>query len=329
MEINYPFVSIVIPARNSENIIGRCLESLNILEYPKDKYEVIIADGNSEDGTTTIAQKLGAIVVSNPKRIVCTGRNEGFKHAKGEIIAFSDADCVMDKNWIKNSIKYFEDPTIGGVGGPNITPDNETAFGKAVGFVFNQAIFSAGGIHARILKRKKEVKSIPGCNAIYRRNALEKVMPIDENIVEAEDYIMNQKIRNSGYKLIYTPDTIVWHYRRPIPKKFFKQIYRYAIGRLLIGKENKENINLMHIAVGFGLPILLLASVFLLSIDYIWLVAFAAVIILFLIAYFLAALVKLKSLKAATFVPLVIIILFSAWSMGFLKELISPIKSRA
>src|SRR3989344_3252080 len=168
MKNNYPFVSIIVPVRNVEKIIKPCLKSLNELNYPKDKYEVIIADSESTDRTPEIAKEYNAIYISTPKRSVCAGRNEGFKVARGEIIAFSDADCVMDKNWIKNSIKYFQDKRVAAVGGPNITPPNDTAFAKAVGFVFNQAIFSAGSIHGRLLNQVKEVQSIPGCNVIYR-----------------------------------------------------------------------------------------------------------------------------------------------------------------
>jgi len=324
-----PLVSIIIPTKNVESIIGHCLKSLQKINYPKNKFEVIISDNDSSDKTPEIVKIYKYKYISTPKRSVCVGRNEGFKAAQGELVAFSDADCIMDKDWIRNSIKYFEDPTVGGVGGPNITPDDETAFGKAVGFILNQAIFSAGSIHGRILKQKREVKSIPGCNAIYRKTALEKVMPMDENLVEAEDYVMNQKIRALGYRLLYTPDTIVWHYRRPLPKKFFKQIYRYAIGRLLIGKKNKKNINLVHIVVGFGLPIFFLISALLLYKNFVLFIVFIAITLLFLIIYFFVALIKLKSLKAAIFVPLTITILFSAWSIGFLRELFIPVETKA
>src|SRR3989344_312125 len=132
-----PFVSIIIPVRNVGKIIGQCLKSLKNLNYPKDKYEVIVSDSESSDDTLSIAQEYDTIAVSTPKRSVCAGRNEGFKAAKGEIIAFSDADCVMDKDWIKNSIKYFDDPAIGGGGGINITPPDEPAFANAAAFVFD------------------------------------------------------------------------------------------------------------------------------------------------------------------------------------------------
>ena len=325
MENNYPFVSIIIPVRNVEKIIGRCLESLKKLNYSQNRYEIIISDSNSTDKTQSIVQKYKAIFVSTPQKSICAGRNEGFKIAQGEIIAFSDADCVMDKNWIKNSLKYFENPTIGGVGGPNITPLDETSFAKAVGFVFDQAVFSAGSIHGRILKQKKEVKSIPGCNAIYQKKILDKIMPLDETLL-AEDYIMNQKIRALGYRLLYTPDTIVWHYRRSTPQKFFKQMCHYAVCRLSVGKKNLKMINLFHITAGLGLPILIGLSIFLIYINPLWFIYFVSFVGLFLLIYFFFAWFKIKSLKTSIFVPYTIIILFLSWSVGFLKELFFPFK---
>jgi len=157
--------------------LGQCIESLKNLNYPKEKYEIIIADSNSTDNTFEVAKNLGAIAIHNTGGTVCSGRNIGFKTARGEVIAFSDSDCVMDKDWIKNSIKYFEDEKIAAVGGPNLTPEKESSFGRAVGFVFNQALFTAGSVYARILKKTKEVESLPGCNIIFRRTALEKVLP--------------------------------------------------------------------------------------------------------------------------------------------------------
>jgi len=324
IEKNYPFVSIIIPVRNVEKLIGQCLKSLEKLDYPKDRYEVIIADSESDDRTEAITRKYRAIFVSTPIRSICAGRNAGFEVAQGEIIAFSDVDCTMDKNWIRNSLKYFKDPAVGGVGGINLTPKEESPFARAVGFVFDQPIFCAGSIYGRVLKQIKVVKSIPGCNAIYRRKALEGVLPMPETL--SEDYIMNQKVRQLGYKLLYTPDTIVWHYRRPLPWKFFKQMRHYAVCRLSIGKKDSKTINLVHIMVGFGLPVLTALSLFLIYLNPFWFLYFLLLITLFLTSYFLLAWLELKSIKAALFVPYAITILFLAWSLGFLKELFSPKK---
>ena len=322
----YPFVSIIIPVRNVEKIIGKCLNSLKGLDYPKNRYEVIIADSESTDQTPEIVRQNGVTYISTPKKSVCAGRNAGFKISKGEIVAFSDADCVADKNWIKNSIKYFADPTVGAVGGPNITPPNESNFARAVAFVFNQAIFSAGSIYGRVLNLKKEVVSLPGCNMIFRREALQKVFPIDETIFGGEDFATNQLLRAQGYKLFYTPDTFVLHYHRTTPRKFFKQMFRYGISRLILGKKNRQWMNTMHITVGFGIPLILILALVLILINPLWLLCLMALGTMFLIIYFFLAWVTLNSLNAALLVPYVIILLFLSWSLGFIKEIIMPIK---
>ncbi len=317
-----PLVSIIIPVRNEAGLLKNCLESISGLDYPKDMLEVIVADGMSTDDTADVAKQYNAKVVMNEKKTVSPGRNVAFKYANGQLVAFTDADCIVDKNWIRNSLKYFEGAEVACVGGPNLTPPSEGDFGKAVGFIFNQGIFSAGSIHARELKEIKEVKSIPGCNAIYRKDALEKVMPIDESLLTCDDTELNQRLIDKGYKLLYTPDVFVWHYRRPNPKMLFKQMYRYAIGRLQVGKMDWRMINFMHILVGLALPLSLLLLVFSpLSFLFLLLLYF-----LMLFYFSILALVKTGSIKVSLYAPVVISIMLCAWSAGFMTELISPLK---
>lgn len=323
-----PFISVVIPARNAEQLLQNCLESLNNLDYPKERFEVIIADGLSDDNTRIIAEEYGARVIANPGRTVVAGRNVGFETAKGELVAFSDADCVMDKNWLKNSVNYFDDAKVACVGGPNLTPENETVFGKAVGFLFNQGIFAAGSVHARVLKEVKEVRSIPGCNAIYRREVLEKVMPMDEKLVEAEDAQMNQNILDLGYKLLYTPDVFVWHYRRPAPRKLWYQMYRYAIGRVIVGKRNPKMLNMTYVGVGFAIPLFVIVSIISYLMGPLYFLSFLGLVIAAGLFFASLALIQTKSFLVALNVPFVISIIALAWSCGFLRQLIRPAKAR-
>lgn len=318
-----PLISIIIPVRNEAGLLENCLESIQNLDYPKDRLEVIVADGMSTDKTSEVARKYGANVVLNEKQTVSPGRNLAFKHASGDIIAFTDADCIVDKNWIKKALKYFEDNTVACVGGPNLTPPDEGNFGKAVGFVFNQRLFAAGSIHARELKEIKEVRSIPGCNAVYRKSALEKVMPIDESLLTCDDTELNQRLIDKGYKLLYTPDVFVWHYRRPDPKRLFKQMYRYAIGRLQVGKRDRRMINLMHILAGLFLPagfiLLVFSPLFFLILFFLYLTMFFCFSIL--------SFVETKSFQVSVYVPVVISIILLGWSTGFMKEMIYPLGS--
>jgi cellulose synthase/poly-beta-1,6-N-acetylglucosamine synthase-like glycosyltransferase len=322
-----PKISIIIPAKNEEKLLRNCLSSLQALDYPKEKLEIIVVDGLSDDHTADVAHEMGAIVLRNEKQTVSPGRNLGFAHASGELIAFTDADCIVDKKWLASCIKYFEKGDVACVGGPNLTPGDESDFGKAVGFVFDQPIFAAGSIHARQLNHVKEVSSIPGCNAIYRQTVLAQVMPLDESMLTADDTLLNLKIIDKGYKLLYTPDVIVMHYRRPTPVRLWKQFYRYAIGRLQVGKKDKRLLNPMHMLIGLSLPIIIIVILILilnksfLVLSLIFIIAF-----LFLVYFAIRAMIKWRSVIVGLWVPFIIILIMKAWSVGFLRELLFPMK---
>lgn len=107
-------ISVVIPAYNEEKRLPECLDALT--EGSEQPYEVIVADGNSTDRTAAIAKARGAIVIENPKGHAAGGRNAGIKRAKGDVIAFLDADCIPDKDWLKEIRYTFEHEEIDGLG---------------------------------------------------------------------------------------------------------------------------------------------------------------------------------------------------------------------
>ena len=313
----------MIPARNAEDIIENCLSSLRELDYPKDKVEIIIADGLSTDRTREIAESYGTKVIQNPGIRVVSGRNIGFEAAQGELIAFSDADCVMDKNWLKNSVKYFDDKRVAGIGGPNLVPQSESAFGKAVGLIFNYAFFVSGAAPTMVFDKVIESRSA-GSNAIYRANALRKVMPVDESMIEGEDVAMNRLIKDLGYKLLYVPDVVVYHSRRPTPKKWWHQMYNYGLGRVLLHKRGIEALKPAHVAAGLSIPILLLICGILAAINPWLLLAIPGVAFLLAILSGVFAFLQTKSWRVALNMPLTLTIFLIAWSCGFLREFFVP-----
>lgn len=321
---NFPFISVVIPVKNAAKFLPKCLNSLNNLNYPKDKYEVIISDSDSTDKTREIAVSMGAKVVDAGGPSVCAGRNSGFKAAKGEIIAFSDADCVMDKDWLSSAVKYFQDKKVACVGGVSLVPDDETVFGKACAFIFSYGLFTGGSTYGRHFTSVREVTHNPGCNAIYRRSALEKVMPVDERFTDGEDVIMNRRLKKLGYTFLFTPDTKLWHYRSSTAKRFWKQKIRYGMGRVMIGRAHPELLNPMHIIVGFGIPLIALILIVLAILDVVFLAGFLVLGKIFLLFFSFLAWLKTRSAKVASCVPLAIIILMFGWSVGFIREIFWP-----
>lgn len=321
---NLPFISVIIPVKNAANYLPSCLGSLNSLNYPKDKYEVILADSESTDRTPEIAASMGAKLVKAGGPSVCAGRNSGFKEAKGELIAFSDADCVMDKDWLFNAVKYFKDEKVACVGGPSLVPDDETDFGKACGFIFSFSLFTGGSTYGLNFENAREVRHNPGCNAIYRRSILGKVMPIDERFTDGEDVIMNKKIKDLGFTFLFTPDTRLWHYRSSNPGRFLRQKIRYGIGRVMVGRVYPELLNSMHILVGFS--IILFGVGFMVSalLGAAFLIASLSIFIGFLFFFFILAWVETNSFKIALNTPFAILILMFGWSKGFMQETFKP-----
>ena len=103
----HPFISIVIPAKNEEKNIGRCLSGIQALDYPKDKIEIIVVDNGSSDKTVRIAERMGAVVYIIPDVSIAALRNYGYSKSQGEYIAYLDADCIPNKEWLKIAVYTF------------------------------------------------------------------------------------------------------------------------------------------------------------------------------------------------------------------------------
>ena len=224
-------VSIIIPTKNNGDILEKCLSSIKNQDYPKDKYEVIIIDGHSTDDTVEIAKKYRCKIAYEDVGTRGGACNIGIKNAKGEFIAFTDGDCVVPKDWLRNLIKHFNDKNIASVGGPNITPEDDTEFAKCVGEVLS-FLSKPGSRYGFNADEVIETFHNSGCNVVYRKKVIEEAGWFNEKLVTCEDEELDYRIKEKGYKILYTPDAKVYHYRRPTWKRFYKQAYKYAMGRM-------------------------------------------------------------------------------------------------
>lgn len=111
--MKHPSISVVFAALNSGSVIGSCLRSIAEQDYPQEMVEVIVADGGSTDNTVAIAKKYKAKVINNPLRTSESGKAEGVRKAKGELIAFIDSDNILpSKSWFKQMVAPFSDTEI-------------------------------------------------------------------------------------------------------------------------------------------------------------------------------------------------------------------------
>ena len=232
-------VSIIIPTKNNGDILEKCLTSIQNLDYPKNKYEVIIVDGYSTDNTVEIAKKYGCKVVYENVGTIGGARNIGVKIAEGEYIVFTDSDCVVDRDWLKNLIREFKDEKIASVGGPNITPEDDTEFAKCVGDVL-KFLSTAGPRYGFYTDKVMEIYHNPTCNSAYRKSIFQEVGGFNPKLITCDDEELDYRIRKKGYKILFTPHAKVLHYRRPTWKKFAKMAWNYGIGRMQAIKLHRD-----------------------------------------------------------------------------------------
>jgi cellulose synthase/poly-beta-1,6-N-acetylglucosamine synthase-like glycosyltransferase len=233
-----PSVTVVVPVRNGEQTIQLLLESLQKLEYDRNKVEVIVVDGNSTDKTQEIVKKYPVNLIVEKKKGLNLARNIGIKCSNGEIIAFTDSDCIVPPNWITKIVENFKDPTVSCVGGSAKALDSD--------FISQYADNSIVRLMPFFTKREELGKVKPffrhpaGCNMAFRRKVAEEVGYFDENIQYGFDEVeFADRVCRAGYKMVLDPDVVVWHKHRSTLKEFLKQNFQYGKGSGLVFKRNR------------------------------------------------------------------------------------------
>lgn len=206
LDTEYPFVSVVVVVLNMESTIHGCLSSLKSLSYPKEKYEIIVVDGGSTDKTPTICREFGLRYVIEKKRGRGLARNIGIKNAKGEIVAFIDADCMACRDWLSLHVASHSDSTIGAVTGAVVNPYLSSSSKPAILLHYeNFAEFDAS-------LGKRYTYHAPTCNTSFRKCVLETVGFFDENLDAYEDFVLSKKITSAGYRILFDPKAKAMHF---------------------------------------------------------------------------------------------------------------------
>ena len=248
---NLPFISIVIPTTGNVPFIKGLVESVNKLDYPKEKFELILI-GDKETNllkkNVERSEKYGINTTLKYEPYAAgKKRNIGVELAKGEIIAFTDDDTILKEDWLNNAVKHLnENANYVGVGGPNFTPREGLPFAKAVGRIFgSKFLFSFRYTIGH--SKPKEIEHNPTCNYIIKKKVFETVK-FHDTLWPGEDAEFDIKLIKKGFKILYAPDVIVWHHRRSRPIPFLKQMFNYGKTRAQVTRMHPDSFDIRYFA---------------------------------------------------------------------------------
>lgn len=233
--------SVVIAVKNEEKYIEKCLESVFNQDFDGE-YEIIVVDGMSTDGTFELLEKLQKKydfkLFKNPKINAAAGRNIGIKNSNGKYIAFVDGDAIPAHDWLIQIKKVFEKKDVAGVGGPDLLPEDSSDKEKNIGRVMTSPIARGGKLNPStqhsLIEEEKYVEHIPTCNLCLKREVFDEVGFFDESFVKGQDLELNYRVVKAGFKLLYSPNITVVHYRKNHVRDFARQIFKWAKAKVAI-----------------------------------------------------------------------------------------------
>jgi len=312
------YYTIVIPLKEPGEDLHESLKHCFAIDYPL--YEIIVLPDTEAE----------LPVSANNVRVIPTGpvppskkRDLAISHAHGNILAFIDDDAYPRSDWLKNAAPYFENEIVAGVGGPAVTPRNDTVWQRASGHILSSWIGSGPHSYRYTPKRMREVDDYPTCNLLVRKSVLERLGGFDTKYWPGEDTKLCLEItKQLGMKILYVPDVLVYHHRRPVFRPHLRQIWNYSVHRGFFAKKFSET----SLRFSYFLPSILVAGFILGSLLTVFIPQLGNFLILVVATYIglnLISVLRTKDLKAMILVFLGVILTHVCYGVGFPRGLLT------
>ncbi|MDI6783302.1 MAG: glycosyltransferase [bacterium] len=238
-------VSIVVPTYNRADFLRKCITSLLAQEFPKETFEILVVDDGSTDATPQMMSELieKATVEGYQLRYLrqenqgpAVTRNRGWQNARGEIIAFTDDDCIASPHWLEEITNGYETRDIAGVCGNVFAVQTEN--------IVSQFLAQEKLHESPFYDKYGQIVYPITCNASFRRSVLELVNGFDETFPYpgGEDVDLGIQIRKRGYFFIDNRQAIINHYHKFTLRSLLRTWYRYGIGGALWQLKNSARL---------------------------------------------------------------------------------------
>lgn len=296
MDSRPPLVSVIIPCRNEEKFVGRCLDSVIAQTYPQENMEVLVVDGKSEDATAKIVDDYSrrhSFIrrIENPKKITPVAMNLGIGEARGSIIIRLDAHSVYPPEYAEKCVSYLEKYDADNVGGiRKAVPADNTETAKAIALTLS-SFFGVGNAHYQTGTREpRSVDTVFG--GCYRKEIFKRIGLYNEKLVRSQDMELNIRLTRAGGKIMLVPDLVVSYFPKSTLKSSFVHNVKDGIWAILPMKYGVA-LKLRHFALllfALAVGALFVASLWHPVFGYLGLVAAAAYVLALLFFSFAIAL---------------------------------------
>ncbi|MGH7797802.1 MAG: glycosyltransferase family 2 protein [Candidatus Binatia bacterium] len=275
-----PAVSVVIPCRNERSQIEACVRSVLAQQAVAGDFEVIVADGMSNDGTREILARLAREdarlrVIDNLARTTARGMNIGIQLARGEFIAIMGAHNQYAPDYLAASLKVSRATGADNVGGSMVCR-GETWIQQAIA-VAHHSPFSVGGARWHNVSYEGPADTVFG--GFYRRETFALIGQFDESLLRNQDDELNLRLTLAGGKIWHSPAIRSWYCPRAGLSELFHQYLQYGYWKVAVMKKHWGLASLRQIVPGafvLALAILPLAALFYGPVIFLWLALLAA-----------------------------------------------------
>ncbi len=234
-------VAVVIPCRNEERYIARCVESVLHSEYPAELLEVLVCDGMSDDKTRGIVENLSrenprVRLVDNPHRTTPFALNLGIQHATSpDVVIILGAHAEIAPDYVRLCVEDLRnDPSAGCVGGL-LESVNEDSTTSVIALAMSSP-FGVGNAHFRTGKKSGYVDTV--AFGAYRKAVFEKIGLFDEVLVRNQDDEFNYRVTKAGFRIILDPRIRAKYYVRSAFRKLFRQYYQYGLWKVYVNRKH-------------------------------------------------------------------------------------------
>ena len=313
-----PFVSVIVPVRNEARFIAQTMDSALAQDYPSARFEIIVADGMSDDGTRDIMRYYGdrstrITLVDNKERRTPDGLNAAIAASKGEIICRIDGHCEIAPDFISQCVKLLhEHPEAWVVGGP-IVHAGTSLFGKAAAIAMSHPAGVGGATH-RFSGYEGYVDTVQF--PAFRRCVFDRVGLFDTRLLRTEDDELNYRVAQAGGRMFVSPRVRYVYYVRDNIGKLFRQYFQYSFWRIPVVRKHKRPTTFRQVVP----PCFFLAMVLLILIG---LLSAQPLIALMMPGFYIAAIllvgfsvIQSQGVRVASLVPVAIATMHLAYALG-------------